>query len=504
MIDFHDDLMRSLMLMSMQGIHSQSLTRVMFATFLLLAIINIKVVKKYYEKLFKNGGKDRQVIELVGSIVEDNYSSRRMFSKRFVGLLHYIIKHQPKTLHRDTNRSIKSMIEICTQDMDQINDTQKDNLIIMQEDPLVIKEDIVCTFSIDRDDTINEKTRIRYTTISAKVYSYNKSTKELKDFLDECVAAYDAHVGGMLNESLYYFVLENNGDTCHFKKIKFASNKTFSNVFFKEKQSLIERLDFFRDNANVYKKFGIPYTFGVLMHGDPGTGKTSTIKAIANYMKRHIIAIPLYKVKDISTLTNLFLNVDIDGVPVPFDKRIYVFEEIDCNGISEITKKRNPQKNKSDMEDFVELLTDDSGGTCDKTQILKAVSASLLSKSQKDKPIGPCKDPNTEQITLGSILELLDGIVETPGRIMVITTNHPEDLDSALIRPGRIDMNIHFTKTTRDDLAEMFKLWYSVELSDSEKEQLVELKYSHAQVCQIFFANANNSQTTFRALIDAI
>lgn len=41
------------------------------------------------------------------------------------------------------------------------------------------------------------------------------------------------------------------------------------------------------------------------------------------------------------------------------------------------------------------------------------------------------------------LLNVLDGVVETPGRIVIMTTNHPETLDPALIRPGRIDKRIN-------------------------------------------------------------
>lgn len=41
------------------------------------------------------------------------------------------------------------------------------------------------------------------------------------------------------------------------------------------------------------------------------------------------------------------------------------------------------------------------------------------------------------------LLNVLDGVVDTPGRIVIMTTNHPETLDAALIRPGRIDKKIY-------------------------------------------------------------
>lgn len=41
------------------------------------------------------------------------------------------------------------------------------------------------------------------------------------------------------------------------------------------------------------------------------------------------------------------------------------------------------------------------------------------------------------------LLNVLDGVVDTPNRIVIMTTNHPEALDAALIRPGRIDKKIY-------------------------------------------------------------
>lgn len=54
-------------------------------------------------------------------------------------------------------------------------------------------------------------------------------------------------------------------------------------------------------------------------------------------------------------------------------------------------------------------------------------------------------------ITLDDLLNMWDGIRETPGRIIVITSNFYHKLDKALVRPGRIDIEI---ETTREDAAE--------------------------------------------------
>merc|ERR1719198_359942 len=51
--------------------------------------------------------------------------------------------------------------------------------------------------------------------------------------------------------------------------------------------------------------------------------------------------------------------------------------------------------------------------------------------------------PRPDELNLAGLLNVLDGVVDTPGRLLILTSNHPEALDPALIRPGRIDRLIH-------------------------------------------------------------
>eukprot|EP00658_Telonema_sp_P-2_P037197 TRINITY_DN26775_c0_g1_i6.p1 TRINITY_DN26775_c0_g1~~TRINITY_DN26775_c0_g1_i6.p1 ORF type:complete len:253 (+),score=103.75 TRINITY_DN26775_c0_g1_i6:273-1031(+) len=54
-------------------------------------------------------------------------------------------------------------------------------------------------------------------------------------------------------------------------------------------------------------------------------------------------------------------------------------------------------------------------------------------------------DNTDDSLSLDGLLTVLDGIVDTPGRILVMTTNHPEKLDPALLRPGRVNMQLELT-----------------------------------------------------------
>jgi SpoVK/Ycf46/Vps4 family AAA+-type ATPase len=83
---------------------------------------------------------------------------------------------------------------------------------------------------------------------------------------------------------------------------------------------------------------------------------------------------------------------------------------------------------------------------------------------------------------------------------MIITTNHPEELDTALTRPGRIDMNIRFDKITRKEFQEMYKLWFDIELSGHDLVSLKDRHYTHAEICQLFFENINRPQMVLAVL----
>jgi chaperone BCS1 len=64
-----------------------------------------------------------------------------------------------------------------------------------------------------------------------------------------------------------------------------------------------------------------------------------------------------------------------------------------------------------------------------------------------------------DQLNLTGILKVLDGVVDTPGRIVMMTTNHPENVgtDPALIRPGRMDKKIDLGYMAALDVIEMLE-----------------------------------------------
>ena len=71
-------------------------------------------------------------------------------------------------------------------------------------------------------------------------------------------------------------------------------------------------------------------------------------------------------------------------------------------------------------------------------------------------------------LNLTGLLNVLDGVVDTPGRILIMTTNHPDMLDAALIRPGRIDKKLMLGYMTAPDVIAMLEHYFQTRLNDTE------------------------------------
>ena len=162
-------------------------------------------------------------------------------------------------------------------------------------------------------------------------------------------------------------------------------------------------MEFFLTRKDWYEDKGIPYTLGFMFHGEPGCGKTSTIKAIANVGKRHIINIHLSEIKSKEQLNHLFFNDEInvwdngktERYTIPVNERMYVIEDIDAMGdivLKRDFKKPEIHKKEIKMDEFGNII----------------------------------QEPEQNPIDLSFLLNLLDGTLESEGRIIAITTNYPD------------------------------------------------------------------------------
>jgi ATP-dependent Zn protease len=281
-----------------------------------------------------------------------------------------------------------------------------------------------------------------YYTYTLTLRPIDNDFKGLMEYVKKTVEKYDQEqMDGYNERNVFILTGFDSHDNPNFNQVSFNTTKNFDNLFFEKKDELIQRLDYFSQNEAEYKRLGMPYTFGMMFHGEPGTGKTSTIKAVAKHTDRNVIILPVKKIKTVDQLKEVFFSNRINGLLIPMDKRLYVFEDIDCSEWASIVCNRQ-------IDTFEPLIQTDL--------LLNKIIEKIDENTQTTVPNNKSKC----ELSLGDLLEVLDGIVEMPGRMIILTTNHPEKIDPALLRPGRIDMNIEFKRLRVVDVEAMYRLWF--------------------------------------------
>ncbi len=162
----------------------------------------------------------------------------------------------------------------------------------------------------------------------------------------------------------------------------------------KIKNKLVNDINTFISSEEEYNNFGIPYKRTYLLTGIPGSGKTSLIKALCHKFGYGLSIISVSKKFDNDGLLNAISTVD--------DKSFLLLEDVDSLFVKREATTDNPS------------------------------------------------------LTFSSLINILDGVLYKHGSIIFMTTNHPEKLDSALIRIGRMDMILEFNYPLKVDVEKLF------------------------------------------------
>lgn len=339
----------------------------------------------------------------------------------------------------------------------------------------------------------SEKNDYTYKTYTIDLSCKDNDIKSVMDYVNDVVASYDTNQIHIMSSHSKVFILdgfEEGSLQPNYEEVRFETTKTFDNMFFDQKDQLLNKVHDFETSKSRYERLGIPYTLGFMFHGVPGTGKTSAIKAIAHLTKRHIVIIPVKKVNTADKLKRVFMTERMNDIKVPIEKRLYVFEEIDCTQWRHIVASRDVMKNEHCATTSVDLQSRDNASSLVKemTNILKhAVNAK--DDSHHHKPQGIALHANEVELTLGDLLDVLDGMVEMPGRMIIMTSNHPELIDTALLRPGRIDMTIEFKKMSKSSIEKMYKLWFNETLPENVRTTMKDMMFTQAEIGNVFSLN---------------
>ena len=180
------------------------------------------------------------------------------------------------------------------------------------------------------------------------------------------------------------------------------------------KEDILSDIKDFQDDIEMYRELGIPYRRGYLLYGPPGTGKTSLVHSLVGRLEYGICLLNL------SDMTDEDLLRSLSKVP---NKCIVLIEEVD---VAVPSKKR-----LKDIED---------------------------------------KNGKKSSLTFEGVLNAIDGIASEESQIIIMTTNHKEDLDPAFIRPGRVDREFHLGNCDSCQVQTLFRnFFHSATDSDLDK-----------------------------------
>ncbi|KAF9898167.1 hypothetical protein BX616_004395 [Lobosporangium transversale] len=190
------------------------------------------------------------------------------------------------------------------------------------------------------------------------------------------------------------------------------SPRAFHSVILAEglKEELLEDISTFRNSAHWYHDRGVPYRRGYLLHGPPGTGKTSFIVALAGHLRMSVCIVNL----GISGLNDQQLDQLLNNAP---RNSILLMEDVDA-----------------------------------------ALVRRKAGKAQS----------GSNNVTLSGILNALDGITAQEGSVVFMTTNHIRKLAPALIRPGRCDRKLVFDYADKHQIRGMFLKFFLSRSSEGQ------------------------------------
>lgn len=240
---------------------------------------------------------------------------------------------------------------------------------------------------------------------------FGRNPDVLKELLGEC----RHHYMTLVENKTCVFDHEDN----RWKPSRSKNKRDAATVVIKEKvkNMLIDDVDDFLNprTRSWYYERSLPYQRGYLFYGLPGTGKSSFSLSIAGRfsLDLYVLSIPSLNDRSLKTL--------FDELP---QRCVVLLEDVDAIGL------------------------DRSQGVITDT--------SLDARPQK----------SAGKVSLSTLLNVLDGMGSSEGRVLIMTTNHIEHLDPALIRPGRADMRVEFQLADKDMVYQLFLFIYGSDPSN--------------------------------------
>lgn len=238
---------------------------------------------------------------------------------------------------------------------------------------------------------------------SAYIYFFGKKSYKYKKKFSKI---YDKEYNGDSFMTVYNISAQDSGSwICTGSTV---ASRSFDTLYFDNDISddIKEFLNIWKENQPIYDKRGLIFKTGILLYGNPGTGKSSIASAIADYLKCDLVTI------DMTTFDNINISSVVESINADDYRYVVLLDEIDT-----VFKSREEDVNENQNNKVTKLL------------------------------------------------QLLDSVQSPNNVVFVATTNYYDRLDPAVIRKGRFDRCYeigNFNKNTAHRMCEGFDLSPSI------------------------------------------
>jgi chaperone BCS1 len=184
-------------------------------------------------------------------------------------------------------------------------------------------------------------------------------------------------------------------------RARLGNNRKLDSVVLKagQKEAIVGDLKRFFASRERYETLGIPWRRGYLLYGPPGTGKTSLVTALASDLSLNVCVLSLAS----PNVTDEKIGALLSSVP---SRSIILIEDVDAFF---------QQRSKADVQ---------------------------------------------VKVSYSGFINALDGVAAHEGSVVFLTTNHPDRIDEAAIRSGRVDFRMELGLCDTDQLERMFRKFF--------------------------------------------
>lgn len=231
------------------------------------------------------------------------------------------------------------------------------------------------------------------------------------------------------------------------------------------KDDLMHKIKDWKESEDWFKDRGIPYKISLLLHGPAGTGKTSFIKAVASELGFSVFMVNLADFNDDSlqeAITNTHQN------------SVIVFEDFDGSAL-------------------IEARNEELSSSFGKKKTKKKGKGSYEEDEEDDEDYSYKEGKTGTGVTFSGFLNILDGLCPLDNKIIFFTTNVLKNIDSAILRHGRVDFKYYIGALEQEEVTEYINMMFP----DIDSKIIEGKEFSPIVGCEIqakFFDNKYNPE----------